>query len=71
MNRDLHSEKNTLTVIDDRDPAHDSEFLQLSNFSLLEDRETKNMEIYLTRIGEAGGGADNWTANAYKYTLIF
>jgi len=63
--------KNTVTVIDDRDPVHDSEFLQLSNFSLLEDRETKNMEIYLTRIGETGGGADNWTANAYKYTLIF
>jgi hypothetical protein len=63
--------KNTVTVIDDRDPERDSEFLQLSNFSLLEDRETKNMEIYLTRLGENGGGADIWTANSYKYTLFF
>jgi hypothetical protein len=62
--------KEGITVIDDRDPNHDSEFLQLSNFSLLEDRETKNLEIYLTRLGENGGGADIWTANSYKYTLI-
>lgn len=62
--------KESLTVIDDRDPSHDSEFLQLSNFSLLEDRETKNLEIYLTRLGENGGGADIWTANSYKYTLV-
>jgi hypothetical protein len=63
--------KHTVTVIDDRDTAHDSEFLQLSNFSLLEDMETKNMEIYLTRLGENGGGPDIWTANSYKYTLTF
>ena len=63
--------KETVTVIDDRNPDHDSEFLQLSNFSLLEDRETNNIEIYLTRLGENGGGADIWTANAYKYTLSF
>ena len=61
--------KDTVTVIDDRDPEHDSEHVQLSNFSLLEDRETQNMEIYLTRLGE---NADDWrNANAYKYTLIF
>ncbi len=63
--------KDTVTLIDDRDPEHDSEALQLSNFSLLEDRETRNMEIYLTRLGENGGGADIWTANSYKYTLFF
>ncbi len=63
--------KETVTVIDDRVPGHDSEFLQLSNFSLLEDRETTNIEIYLTRLGENGGGADIWTANAYKYTRSF
>ncbi len=61
--------KNTLTVIDDRDPDRDSEHLQLSNFSLLENSETLNLEIYLTRIGENGGGDDRWTASAYKYTL--
>jgi hypothetical protein len=62
--------KEGMTVIDDRDPKQDSEFLQLSNFSLLENRETKNLEIYLTRLGENGGGEDTWTANAYKYTLV-
>jgi|WetSurMetagenome_2_1015567.scaffolds.fasta_scaffold19590_2 hypothetical protein len=61
--------KETLTIIDDRDPAHDSESLQLSNFSTLENRETKQVEIYLLRLGEHGGGADIWTADAYKYTL--
>ncbi|MCE5347932.1 MAG: glycoside hydrolase [Bacteroidales bacterium] len=61
--------KKTLTIIDDRDPAYDSESLQLSNFSIFENRETKEIEIYLTRLGEQGGGADIWTANAYKYTL--
>ncbi len=63
--------KDTVTVIDDRNPESDSEFLQLSNFTLLEDRETKNMEVYLTRLGENGGGDDIWTTNSYKYTLFF
>ena len=63
--------KDTLTVIDDRDPERDSEHLQLSNFSLLEDRETHEMEVYLTRLGERGGGDDVWTADACKYTLTF
>ena len=27
------------------------------------------IEIYLLRLGENGGGADIWTADAYKYTL--
>ena len=63
--------KDTVTVIDDRDPEKDSEHLQLSNFSLLENRETQEMEIYLIRLGERGGGPDIWTADAYKYTLVF
>ncbi|MCD6564536.1 MAG: exo-alpha-sialidase [Bacteroidales bacterium] len=63
--------KDTVTVIDDRDPEQDSEHMQLSNFSLLENRETQEMEVYLTRLGEHGGGPDIWTADAYKYTLVF
>lgn len=61
--------KSSLIVIDNRDPEHDSESLQLSNFSILENRETNEIEIYLTRLGEKGGGDDIWTAGAYKYTL--
>jgi hypothetical protein len=55
-----------VTAIDDRQPA-DSERLQLSNFSLLENRETHALEIYLTRIG--ADPKDFWGADAYKYTL--
>ena len=63
--------KDTVTVIDDRDPEKDSEYLQLSNFTLLENRETQEIEIYLTRLGERGSGPDLYTADAYKYTLVF
>ena len=63
--------KDTLTVIDGRNPEKDSEHLQLSNFSLIENRETHDMEVYLTRLGERGGRPDLWTADAYKYTLVF
>ena len=63
--------KETATTIDDRDPVFDSEQLQLSNFSMFENRETYEIEIYLIRLGEKGGGADIWTANSYKYILSF
>ncbi len=64
--------KDTVTVIDDRDPQHDSPHVQMSNFCILEDRETDNVELYLTRIGEHGAGPKTvWTADAYKYTLTF
>lgn len=63
--------KDTLTVIDDRDPAKDAATLQLSNFSVLEDCESHKVEIYLTRFGEHGGGTDTWTADACKYILDF
>jgi hypothetical protein len=58
--------KDTVTLIDGRDTKDGSQ-LQLSNFSLLEDRETHEIELYLTRLGE--NAKDFWGANAYKYTL--
>ena len=58
--------KKTLTIIDDLQPG-DTRGLQLSNFSLLENRETGDLEIYLSRLGEK---PDNvFSASAYKYTL--
>jgi hypothetical protein len=58
--------KNTLTIIDDRS-LEDTEAVQFSNFTLLENRQTLDLEIYLSRFGEK---ADNtFSANAYKYTL--
>ncbi len=58
--------KNTLTVIDDRRPG-DTDAVQLSNFSLLENRETGDLEIFLSRLGERPDSV--FSADAYKYTL--
>jgi len=60
--------RDTITLIDDKGPE-DSPKLQLSNFSVLEDRETHAIEIYLTRLG--ADPDDFWGSDAYKYTLHF
>ncbi|OQB33519.1 MAG: hypothetical protein BWY09_02758 [Candidatus Hydrogenedentes bacterium ADurb.Bin179] len=60
--------RDTVTVIDDKGPE-DSPKLQLSNFSVLEDRENNVIEIYLTRLG--ADPDDFWGSDAYKYTLRF
>jgi hypothetical protein len=59
--------KETLTVIDDRDPKMDPELVQFSNFNLFEHPETGQIELYMTRYGETPGNM--WTANAYKYAI--
>ena len=56
-----------LTVIDDRDPAVDAEKMQLSNFSLLEDRETKQIELYVPKLG--ANRDDKWRSDAYRYLI--
>jgi len=61
--------KNTLSVIDTRDPEHDSVNVQFSNFSLLENRTTHELEIYLTRYGVHSNPEDAFTADAWKYTF--
>jgi hypothetical protein len=60
--------KETVTVIDDRGPQEDvAEQFQLSNFHLLENRQTGEFELYLTRYGER---PQNWLdADVYKYTI--
>ena len=60
--------KSTLTVIDDRSPQ-DTKAVQFSNFSMLENRETLDLEIFLSRFGEKPDHV--FSANAYKYTLNF
>ena len=64
--------KNTVSIIDDKQ-GQDSVDLQLSNFSLLENRETHELELYLTRLGEKAthqeSPIDFWEANCYKYTV--
>ena len=63
--------KGTVTIIDDRNPELDSSHLQLSNFGLLEDRKNHMIELYLTRIGERGGGIKVWDADTYRYIIRF
>jgi hypothetical protein len=47
----------------------DSADLKLSNFVLIENRETLDLEIYCTRL-HALGNAD-WTSDVYRYTVSF
>ena len=60
--------KSTVTVIDDRGPDQGVD-IQFSNFSLLEDRETHRVELYLTTLGQELDRANWATADAYKYVL--
>lgn len=58
--------RESLILVDDRRES-DSERLQLSNFSVIENRETLDIEIYLTRIGT---NKDHfWQAGVDKYTF--
>ncbi len=61
-------ERDTVTLIDARE-AEDSPKLQLSNFCVIENRETHVAELYLTRLG--ANPEDFWGADAYKYSLRF
>ena len=67
--RQVALKRDTVTVIDRRDPEQDADTLQLTNFSLLENRESHDLELYLTRLGAGGGGRDVWIADAYHYRL--
>ena len=58
--------RDSLRLVDDRGP-NEPEALQLSNFNILEDRETLDIEIYLTRLGEV---ADHfWQGAVYRYVF--
>ena len=58
--------KDSLMVIDDRRPD-EPEGLQLSSFSVLENREMLDIEIMLTRLGEVPGHF--WQGAVYRYTF--
>jgi hypothetical protein len=55
--------RETVTAIDDRRPGQ-PETMELSNFSVLENRETHEIELYLPGYGQNPDGAD-----CLKYTL--
>ena len=58
--------KSTVTLIDDWQ-AGQSSSLQLSNFAVLENRETNTLDLYLTALGENPN--DFWGTNCYKYSI--
>ena len=60
--------RESVTVIADRSPYHGPQ-VQFSNFSLLEDRETHALELYLTTYGQEPDPQDWATADAWKYTV--
>ncbi len=59
--------KSTVTAIDNRQPQQGN--IQFSNFSLLENRETHTLELYLTTYGQEPDPNDWATADNYRYTL--
>lgn len=58
--------KDSLMVLDTR-RAGEPETLQLSNFSLLEDRATGNIEIYVTLLGL--NPKNCWRSDVYRYVF--
>lgn len=58
--------RDTLTVIDDYDPARHTPQVQFSNFFVFENRETHAFEIYLSPYGQYG---NVYQASVYKYTV--
>ena len=61
------AKKDTLTVIDTRREG-ESERVQLSNFCLLEDRETGNIELYLSKVGQ-DDNRHEFDCETWKYTI--
>ena len=59
--------RDSLTVIDDYDPARHSPKVQFSNFSVFENRETGQFELYLSPYGEYEDS--EYTASVYRYTV--
>ncbi|HNQ87300.1 MAG TPA: sialidase family protein [Verrucomicrobiota bacterium] len=59
----------TVTAIDDRQLGQGD--IQFSNFSLIEDRETRDLVLHLTTYGQEPVAADWATAHNYQYTVSF
>ena len=53
-------------LLDTRQPG-EPEALQLSNFSLLEDQVSGDVEIYITLLGLNSG--DFWRSDVYRYVF--
>jgi hypothetical protein len=58
--------KGSAVIIEDR-RKNEPERIQFSNFSIIENRETLDFELYMTRLGE--NDEHPWQAPVYKYTI--
>lgn len=62
--------KETCTVIDTRREG-EPEWVQLSNFKLLQNRETGNLEVMLTKIGQySPDKTDPFRAEVWRYEIV-
>ena len=65
--------KDSRVVVADRDPAVESELIQFSNFCILENRETRQIELYMAHFGQSGlvkeTGVFDYTSDTWKYTI--
>ena len=59
--------KDSLVLVDKRREGEPNA-VQLSNWSLIEDRETLDIEFYLSRIGQ--NAERFWESGVYKYTFV-
>lgn len=60
--------KSTLTVIDTIREG-ESPLLQLSNFNMIQDRETGLIELYLAKIGQYSSDTHLWRSQTWKYSI--
>ena len=60
--------KHTVTAIDDRPDSADFNY-QLSNFSLYENRDTHDLELFLTPYGQQKGRQNRMNADSWHYVL--
>ena len=60
--------RETLTVIDTRRDGENSK-VQLSNFKILQNRETGQMELYLIKLDQYSGH-DKYDCETWKYTIV-
>ena len=58
--------RDSLTLVDDRAPEDPAE-VQLSNFNVIENRETLDFDIYMTRLGEVPDHF--WQGAVYRYVF--
>lgn len=65
--------KDSVATIADRDPQRDSPMVQFSNFCLLDNRETGDIELYVSHFGENGTvletGDFDYTSDTWRYTI--